>query len=157
MVQVGKDALDFRLRDASKVLRSLTDFSGKWVILYFYPKDLTPGCTLEAIDFSGLRDDFSKLGAVVLGVSKDSCESHQRFIDKKALTITLLSDPDSKVQKDYGVWRMKKVLGKEFMGTVRTTILIDPEGVIRNIWDNVKVKNHAQDVLDELIALQDGG
>ncbi len=148
-----KTAPDFTLSDAFDKPISLSNYKGKWVVLYFYPKDNTPGCTIEAIDFSKLKSNFEKNNAVVLGVSKDSCESHQKFIDKKGLTITLLSDPDSKVQKKYKVWQLKKMMGREYMGTVRTTFLIDPKGKIVEQWDKVKVKNHAKIVLDTLTNL----
>ncbi|MFH1836184.1 MAG: thioredoxin-dependent thiol peroxidase [Methanobacteriota archaeon] len=146
MMKEGVKALDFCLKDAEGKNVCLKDYRGRWVVLYFYPKDLTPGCTLEALDFSVLKKDFEKKNAVILGVSKDSCESHQKFIDKKKLTIRLLSDPDSEVQKSYGVWRLKKFMGKEFTGTVRTTVLIDPTGKIMKVWGNVKVKGHANEV-----------
>lgn len=146
----------FCLKDAYEGKKCLKDLAGKWVVLYFYPKDNTPGCTLEAIDFSRLKEGFRGLGAVVLGVSKDSCESHQKFIDKKGLTITLLSDPDSKVQKSYGVWKPKKFMGKEFVGTVRTTFLINPEGRIVKVWDKVKVAGHAEEVLGEIESKRGG-
>ena len=146
----GEAALDFCLKDAKQKSVCLNDFKGKNVVLYFYPKDNTPGCTLEAIDFSALKIDFGKNDTVILGISKDSCESHQKFIDKKALTITLLSDPEAEIQKKYGVWRKKKFMGVAFIGTVRTTVLIDKKGIMRKIWDSVKVKGHAQEVLEEV-------
>lgn len=150
MVKEGNKAPAFSLKDNTEKIHKLSDYKGKWVVLYFYPKDNTPGCTLEAMDFSALKDKFKKKKAVILGVSKDSCESHQKFIDKKRLTITLLSDPDHKVQEKYGVWRPKKFMGREFLGTVRSTFLIDPNGKIQKIWDNVRTKGHAQAVLDAL-------
>jgi len=140
----------FTLQDAGKSKVKLTDHKGRWVVLYFYPRDNTPGCTLEALDFSALKLEFEKLDAVVLGISRDSCESHQRFIDKKGLTITLLSDPDAKVQKKYGAWGKKKFMGKESEGTIRTTLLIAPSGHIEARWDNVRVKGHAEQVLSIL-------
>ncbi len=142
----GDNAEDFCLKDADGKNVCLKDYRGRWVVLYFYPKDLTPGCTLEALDFSTLKKDFEKKNAVILGVSKDSCESHQKFIDKKKLTIRLLSDPDSMIQKKFGVWRLKKFMGKEFTGTIRTTFLINPTGKIKKIWEKVKVRGHASEV-----------
>lgn len=134
------------MKDADGKNVCLKDYRGRWVVLYFYPKDLTPGCTLEALDFSTLKKDFEKKNAVILGVSKDSCESHQKFIDKKKLTIRLLSDPDSMIQKKFGVWRLKKFMCKEFTGTIRTTFLINPTGKIKKIWEKVKVRGHASEV-----------
>ncbi len=131
----GSPAPNFELLDADSKPVSLKDFQGKWAVLYFYPKDLTPGCTIEAVDFTCFETDFRKANAVVLGVSKDSCESHQKFRAKKTLTIRLLSDPDTKMQKSYGVWGEKQFLGKKYMGTFRTTFLIDPKGKIAHIWE----------------------
>jgi len=150
MLKQGQKAPDFKLQDTNESDIKLSDFKGKWVVLYFYPKDNTPGCTIEAMEFSALKKDFEKLNTVVLGVSKDSCASHQKFTDKKNLTINLLSDPESRIQKLYGVWQKKKFMGREFMGTVRTTFLINPKGDIEKIWNNVKAKGHAQAVLDTL-------
>ncbi len=150
---VGKEAPGFTLKDSSERDVSLGDFRGKNVVLYFYPKDNTPGCTMEAMDFSSLKDEFGKSGTVILGVSKDTCESHQKFIDSKGLTIVLLSDPDAMVQKLYGVWKPKKFMGREFLGTVRSTFLIDREGVMRHSWRGVKVKGHAKDVLEKARAI----
>lgn len=150
MLKEGQKAPDFKLQDTNESDIKLSDFKGKWVVLYFYPKDNTPGCTIEAMEFSALKKDFKKLNATVLGVSKDSCASHQKFTEKKDLTINLLSDPESRIQKLYGVWQKKKFMGREFMGTVRTTFLINPQGDIENIWNNVKAKGHAQAVLEAL-------
>ncbi len=146
----GSVAPDFCLLDSNKKEHCLNDYKGKYVVLYFYPKDNTPGCTLEAIDFSRLKEDFKKLGAVILGISKDSCESHQKFVDKQGLTITLLSDEDHKVQEKYGVWRPKVFMGREFLGTIRSTFLIDKKGKILKHWDKVSALGHAKDVLEEL-------
>jgi len=150
MPKLGHGAPEFTIPDADGGNVSLSDFSGKWVVLYFYPKDNTPGCTIEAMDFSRLKNDFAARNAVVLGVSKDSCASHQKFIKTKDLTVLLLSDPEAKVQKLYGAWRPKKFMGKEFLGTVRSTFLIDPKGNISKVWDEVKAEGHAQEVLAEL-------
>lgn len=132
----------------------LKDLKGKWVVLYFYPRDNTAGCTKEAQDFTSLKAAFEDEGAMILGVSRDSTASHQKFIEKKELTITLLSDMEITVHKLYDVWRLKKFMGKESMGTVRTTFLIDTEGNIAGIWDNVKTKDHAQAVLDRLRSIK---
>ena len=150
MLKKDQIAPDFTLQNGAEQTVKLSDFKGKWVVLYFYPRDNTPGCTLEALAFTSLKKDFALQNAVVLGVSKDSCASHQKFTDKQSLTIELLSDPDSAVQKKYGVWRPKKFMGREFLGTVRSTFLIDPQGKIAKIWDNVKAKGHAHLVLEEL-------
>ncbi|MFC2162120.1 thioredoxin-dependent thiol peroxidase [Candidatus Altiarchaeota archaeon] len=155
VLSVGDKAPDFRIPDPSGQLKCLKDFAGKWLVLYFYPKDNTPGCTIEAIDFSYLRDDFLKLNAVICGISKDSCASHQKFMDKKSLTIILLSDNDHTVQEAYGVWRMKKFMGRDFMGTIRSTFLIGPDGVIARIWDNVEVADHALSVLEAIKGMGD--
>lgn len=149
-LQEGAKAPEFTLNDAADHTTSLKDYTGMWVVLYFYPRDNTPGCTLEAIDFSKLKKDFTEEDAVILGISKDSCQSHRRFIEKQRLTVILLADPDSAVQKEYGVWRPKKFMGREFLGTVRSTFLIDPAGKIRKVWDNVSAGGHAEEVLNEL-------
>ena len=146
----GEKAIDFCLPDDQEQDVCLKDFRGQWIILYFYPKDNTPGCSLEAMDFSRLKSEFEQENTVILGVSKDSCKSHQDFIDKKRLTIKLLSDPDADTHKKYGVWRPKKFLGREFLGTVRSTFLIDPKGKISKTWLKVKVKGHAEEVLNEV-------
>jgi peroxiredoxin Q/BCP len=153
MIKEGQKAPDFTLTDTNESDIKLSDFKGKWVILYFYPKDMTPGCTIEAMEFSALKKEFEKLNAVVLGVSKDSCASHQKFTDKKELTINLLSDPDSRIQKLYEVWKPKKFMGREFLGTVRTTFLISPDQTIKKIWNEVKARGHAEAVLRELANL----
>ena len=150
MLKTDQKAPDFTLLSGAEQATKLSDFIGKWVVLYFYPKDNTPGCTLEALAFTGLKKDFAAKNAVVFGISKDSCASHQKFIAKQDLTVELLSDPDSEVQKLYGVWRPKKFMGREFLGTVRSTFLIDPQGKISKIWDNVKAKGHAEEVLKSI-------
>lgn len=150
MIKEGQKAPDFTLADTNEDSVKLSDMKGKWIVLYFYPKDNTPGCTIEAMEFSSLKKDFEKLNAIVLGVSKDSCASHQKFTEKKNLTINLLSDENLRIQKLYGVWKLKKFMGREFMGTIRTTFLIDPAGNIKKVWNNVKAKGHAQAVLEIL-------
>jgi thioredoxin-dependent peroxiredoxin len=146
-LKAGQLAPKFCIPDAYERKTCLDDFKGKKIVLYFYPKDNTPGCTLEAIDFSKLKEDFEKENTVILGISKDSCKSHQDFIDKQGLVITILSDPDNQVQKKYGVYRLNKFLGKEYLGTARTTFLIDEQEIIRKIWNKVNVIGHAKDVL----------
>ena len=140
-------APNFELPDANNNKIKLSDYKGKNVVLYFYPKDNTPGCTVEAIDFSKLKKEFEKQNTVIIGISKDTCKSHQKFIDDQELTITLLSDEDHKIQEKYNVWGKKKFMGKEFMGTIRTTFLIDKTGKIIKKWENVKVQDHAKEVL----------
>ena len=146
-------ANDFTLKNQNGEEVSLSDYQRKWLVLYFYPRDNTPGCTIEAIDFTAKKDEFLALGCEVVGVSKDSVDSHKRFCDKKNLTITLLSDPDTKMQQSYGVWSLKKFMGKEYMGTVRSTFIINPEGEIVHKWSPVKVKNHVEEVLEKLKGL----
>ncbi len=149
-LKVGRTAPDFCLKDQDEKDVCLKDFKGKFVVLYFYPKDNTPGCTIEAIDFSKLKQDFSEVNAIVLGISKDSCLSHQKFRKLQNLTVNLLSDPDVVLQKKYGVWKPKKFMGKEFLGTKRTTFLIDTKGKLVQIWSNVSVNGHAEDVLSTI-------
>ncbi|MHA1712430.1 MAG: peroxiredoxin [Candidatus Ranarchaeia archaeon] len=144
----GDTAPDFCLPNSEEVKQCLKAYRGRWVVLYFYPRDNTPGCSIEAMSFTRLKKEFADKNTIIFGVSKDSCQSHRNFIAKKQLTITLLSDPDKIVHQKYGVCRMKKFMGREFMGTVRTTFLIDPDGKIVRRWNKVKAKGHAQDVLD---------
>ncbi len=149
-LKVGDKAPDFCLPDKDGNEVCLKDFRGKWVVLYFYPKDNTSGCTKEAIDFTEHLDEFASLNAVVLGVSKDSVKSHKNFAEKHGLKVTLLSDPEHKVIEQYGAWKLKKRYGREYYGTQRSTFLIDPDGVIRHIWPNVRVKGHVEAVLEKL-------
>jgi len=146
----GNSAPEFCLFDQNSEKICLKDFKGKWVVLYFYSKDNTPGCKQEAVDFTAAKDEFLKNGAVILGVSKDTVASHQKFIEKAELTITLLADPDLTAIQLFGVWQLKKFMGKENMGTVRTTFLIRPDGKIAKVWNNVRVQGHAGAVLEEL-------
>lgn len=132
---------------------SLENYRGKKIVLYFYPKDNTAGCTLEAIEFSALKDEFEKLGAVVIGVSKDSIKSHKNFIQKHNLEVELVSDESLSIQEHFDVWKLKKMCGKEYMGTVRSTFIIDDKGNILKEFRNVKAKGHAQKILEELRAL----
>ena len=143
-------APEFCLPDAEGNEHCLSDFRGKWVVLYFYPKDNTSGCTKEAIGFTERKNDFENEGAVIIGISKDSPKSHARFIEKHGLDILLLSDEDHSVIERYGAWGKKKLYGKEHWGTVRSTFLIDPEGKIVREWRKVKVAGHADEVLNAL-------
>lgn len=128
----------------------LKKYKGKKIVLYFYPKDNTSGCTMEALDFTANKTEFEKLGAVVIGVSKDSVKSHEKFIEKHGLDVELISDEDLSIQKEFDVWQMKKLYGKEYMGTVRSTFILDDTGKILREFRNVKVKGHVQNVLDAL-------
>jgi peroxiredoxin Q/BCP len=150
MIQAGEKAPDFCLPDGEGKDVCLSDFGGRWVVLYFYPKDNTKGCTLEALDFTAMKEDFATHNAVVIGVSRDSSKSHANFTTKHDLDLVLLSDPERSVHEQYGVWQLKKMYGKESFGTVRSTFLIDPEGVVRHVWEKVKVADHAGQVLEKL-------
>lgn len=154
MLKVDTQAVDFCLPNQDDVEICLRDLRGKWIVLYFYPKDSTPGCTTEACDFSEAAPDFSMINAIVIGVSADSTAKHRNFIEKKDLNITLLSDESTTMLQEYGIWQLKKNYGKEYMGIVRTTLIIDPSGVIRAIWKNVKVKGHAEEVMKKVKELQ---
>ena len=154
MLEINQNAPEFCLPNQDDVEICSRDLKGKWIVLYFYPKDSTPGCTTEACEFTAAVPDFSDLDAIILGVSADSTKRHRAFIEKQNLEITLLSDEDTTMMQSYGVWRMKKNYGKEYMGIVRSTFIIDPQGVIRAIWDNVKVKEHVAKVKEELKRLQ---
>ena len=140
MIKAGTKAPDFSLENQDDKKVSLKDNKGKWIVLYFYPKDNTSGCTKEACDFTELLNDYKKLNATVFGVSPDSTESHRGFIEKQGLGITLLSDPDKKAHKAYGAWGMKKNYGKEYEGVIRSTFIISPEGKIAEAWSKVKVR-----------------
>ena len=153
-LKTGAKAPDFTLADAAEKQISLSDFAGKWLVLYFYPKDNTSGCTVEALDFTAALPEFKKLNAAIVGVSPDSCASHQKFISKHDLKVLLLSDESKQMLSAYGVWQEKSMYGKKYLGVVRTTVLVDPQGVIRHIWPKVKVKGHADEVKETLKALQ---
>ena len=150
MLKINTKAPSFQVPSTSKDKYSLKDSLGKYIVLYFYPKDDTPGCTLETTDFNKLISKFKKLGCDVNGISKDSLKSHNKFKEKYKIKFDLLADEDLKVLKKYKVWGKKKFMGREFMGILRTTFLIDKKGKIIKIWDNVKVKDHAKEVLDTL-------
>ncbi|MDI6851803.1 MAG: thioredoxin-dependent thiol peroxidase [bacterium] len=150
MLREGDLAQDFCLPDEEGNEVCLSSLKGKWIVLYFYPKDNTSGCTKEAIGFTEKIGDFKKLNAEVLGISKDSVKSHQSFKNKYGLKVKLLSDESAEVLKKFGAWGKKKMYGKEVEGTIRSTFLIDPNGRIRKIWHNVKVNGHADEVLKVL-------
>ncbi|MCB9359426.1 thioredoxin-dependent thiol peroxidase [Candidatus Woesearchaeota archaeon] len=144
---LNKKAPQFTLGCPDDVPVRLSSFKGEYVVLYFYPRDNTPGCTIEAQDFTRLKKKFQENNAVIIGISTDSCSCHQKFMSDQKLNILLLSDDKKEAHKKYGTWGKKSFMGKEHMGTLRTTFLIDPEGYIVNVWENVKVKDHAKDVL----------
>jgi peroxiredoxin Q/BCP len=150
LVNEEEEAPDFTLQADDEREVSLSDYRGKRIVLYFYPKDGTPGCTREATEFRDLMKEFEKEDIVILGVSKDSVKSHQKFKQKHGLPFTLLSDPEGKVLDLYGVWKKKSLYGRTFMGTQRTTFLIDEKGVITKIYRKVKAKGHAQICLLDL-------
>ena len=149
-LKINSKAPSFKIPATSVGKYSLKDSFGKYVVIYFYPKDDTPGCTLETNDFNKLISKFKKLGCDVYGVSKDSLKSHNKFKEKYKIKFDLLADEDLKVLKKYKVWGKKKFMGREFMGTIRSTYLIDKKGEIIKVWDNVKVKDHAKEVLETL-------
>jgi len=152
-LSIGDKAPDFSLPADGGQTISLASLKGKPVVLYFYPKDDTPGCTIEAKDFRDNLKEFEKSDAVILGASKDSVESHEKFKKKFCLPFPLLSDETGKLCQDYGVWGEKSMYGKKYMGIERATFLIDKTGTIRNIWRKVKVDNHVKEVLDAVKAL----
>ena len=150
MLKVNTKAPVISTPSTSKKNYSLKDSFGKYVVLYFYPKDNTPGCTIETNDFNKLLANFKKLDCEVYGISKDSLESHFKFKDKYKIKFDLLADENLKILKKFKVWGKKKFMGREFMGTIRSTYLIDKKGIIIKAWDNVKVKDHANEVLETL-------
>lgn len=152
-ITVGDSAPDFDLPTDGGGRLKLKDLKGKAVVLYFYPKDMTPGCTTEAQDFRDRAKAFDKAGAVIVGASKDSVKRHDAFKEKQSLNFTLVSDEDGTLCDAYGVWQLKKFMGREFMGIVRATFLIDAKGVVRAVWPKVKVKGHAEEVLEAVKAL----
>lgn len=154
MANLGDTAPAFTLPDQQGHLHSLSDYRGKWVVLYFYPKDDTPGCTKEACNFRDEKDRLEDLGAVVLGVSADDVESHGKFHGKYGLNFPLLADPDKHMIKAYGAWGMKSMFGKEYEGILRQTFIINPQGQIAKIWDKVNPEQHALEVAQALEQLQ---
>ena len=150
MLKTNTKAPDFKLPSTSKDKYSLKDSIGKYVVIYFYPKDDTPGCTIETNDFNKLLSKFKKLECEVYGISKDNLKSHDKFRDKYKIKFDLLADEELTVLKKYKVWGKKKFMGREFIGIIRTTFLIDKKGKIIKIWENVKVKDHAKDVLETI-------
>jgi len=147
---VNMEAPDFSLLNEKEEEISLSDYRGKKVVLYFYPKDMTPGCTTEACDFRDRHEEFSNLNTVILGVSGDEASKHTKFIEKYGLPFSLLVDENHEVADKYGVWVLKKMYGREFMGIERSTFLINEDGIVEKEWRKVKVKNHIEEVLQSL-------
>jgi peroxiredoxin Q/BCP len=154
MLEVGTQVPDFCLPNQDEEEICFRDIKGRWIILYFYPKDNTPGCTTEACDFTAALPDFTGLDTIVLGVSPDSPEKHRKFIEKKELGITLLADEEKELCNLFGIWQLKKFMGKEYMGVVRSTFIIDPDGKVAANWTKVRVKEHVAAVKAKLEALQ---
>ncbi|WP_026944528.1 thioredoxin-dependent thiol peroxidase [Helicobacter rodentium] len=154
-LKINDNAPLFSLPNQDNAEIALQDFQGSWVVVYFYPKDKTPGCTMEACDFRDKMESFNAMGVVVLGISPDSAKAHQSFIAKESLNFTLLSDTQKSALKNYGAWGLKKLYGKEYEGVIRSTFLINPQGKIAYIWKNVKVKGHIEEVFAKLKELQD--
>jgi len=150
MSEIGDKVEDFCLPNQDEEEICLRDIKGRWIVLYFYPKDNTPGCSTEACDFTASLPDFDGLDAIVLGVSPDSPKKHRNFIEKKDLKITLLADEERELCKSLGAWQLKKFMGREYMGVVRSTFIIDPSGTIVAKWPKVKVKGHVDDVKSKL-------
>lgn len=140
MIEVGQVAPDFCAPNQDDIEICSRDLKGKWIVLYFYPRDLTPGCTNEACDFTAAEPEFDDLDAIILGVSPDDSAKHRKFIEKYDLSITLLADTEKKMCEDYGVWQLKKFMGRENMGVVRSTFIINPEGKIAEKWEKVNVR-----------------
>ncbi len=153
-ISPNQPAPNFQLPDQEGQLHSLSDYLGKWVLLYFYPKDDTPGCTREACELRDAWSEFQEVNAVVLGVSADSVESHQKFVTKHQLPFTVLSDPEKQVIKEYGAWGEKKMFNNTFLGIQRSSVLIDPEGKVAKIYEKVKPAEHAKQVLKDLRKLK---
>ncbi len=154
MLHAGDKFPDFQLPDQSGHIHSLERYAGQWLVMYFYPKDNTSGCTSEALDFAELHPRFAALGAVVMGISPDGVDSHRKFALKYGLPFTLLADPEHSLLEACAVWRKKSMYGREYMGVARTTMLVNPQGVVAEIWNKVKVKGHAAAALARLEALK---
>lgn len=150
MNKLTKETLDIELQDKNGIPVKLSDFIGKYVVLYFYPKDDTPGCTLEACSFRDANDEIKAMGVEVLGVSKDDVKSHQKFSKKYHLNFNILSDPEKLLNQAFGVWQEKKFMGRKYMGTARTTFIINPSGEIVKEFQNVKPNGHSEEILEAL-------
>ena len=154
MLEIGDAIPDFCLPNQDEEEICFRDIKGRWAVVYFYPKDNTPGCTTEACDFTEALPEFTGMEAIILGVSPDSPKKHRNFIEKKELKITLLADEEKELCKSFGMWQLKKFMGREYMGVVRSTFLIAPDGTLAYKWEKVRVKNHVQEVKEKLIELQ---
>ena len=154
MIEIGKPAPAFSLKNQADQDVRLSDYDGQWVVLYFYPRDNTPGCTVEACEFTKGVEEFAALDAVVLGCSPDTTRKHRNFIKKFDLKISLLSDPDHEVMEEYQAWGEKKMYGRTFLGVKRSTVIIDPSGNVAHHWRSVRAKGHAQKVRAKLEALK---
>ncbi len=150
VLERGVKAPAFELNDSEGKKHKLSDYLGETIVLYFYPKDDTPGCTKEACSFRDSYADFRNAGVTIIGISPDKVASHKKFKDKYSLPFTLLADPDHQVCEAYGVWGLKKSFGREYEGVYRTTYIINPEGLIQRVFKNVKPSDHSQEVLSEL-------
>ena len=148
----GTKAPGFELQDSEGKIHKLSDYAGETIVVYFYPKDDTPGCTKEACSFRDSYADFKKAGVTIIGISPDKVESHKKFKEKYALPFTLLADPDHVVCEAFGVWGLKKSVGREYEGVFRTTYVIGPEGEIKRVFENVKPSDHSQEVLEAIAA-----
>ncbi len=151
---IGKKAIDFKLQDEVNKVHTLKDYLGKVVLLYFYPKDMTPGCTIEAEGFRDHISDFKKLGVVVLGMSPDSVESHKKFCEKHKLNFTLLADVDHKIAEKYEVWVEKSMYGKKYMGIERDSFLIDKKGIVVKQYQKVKPEEHPDEIIADIKILK---
>ncbi|WP_305960737.1 thioredoxin-dependent thiol peroxidase [Bacillus safensis] len=151
-IEVGQQVPDIELTGDNGEKVKLSDFKGKHIVLYFYPKDMTPGCTTEACDFRDRHQSFAELDAVIIGVSPDSQDKHQKFKEKHDLPFLLLVDDEQKLSEAFGVWKLKKNFGKEYMGIERSTFLINKEGTLVKEWRKVKVKDHVEEALEEVKA-----
>jgi len=153
MLKIGDKVEGFCLPNQDDEELCFRDIKGKWIVLYFYPKDNTPGCTTQACAFTEALPNFEALDALILGVSPDSPKKHRNFIEKKALKITLLADEEKELCNQFGVWQLKKFMGKEYMGVVRSTFIINPKGEIAEVWEKVRVKEHVAEVEKRLAEL----
>lgn len=151
VLSAGNQAPEFELVDSKGIVHRLSDYQGQTIVLYFYPKDDTPGCTKEACSFRDNYQDFKDEGVEILGISPDSEASHAKFTDKYELPFILLSDPDHQVCEAFGVWGLKKSFGREYEGVYRTTFVIGPEGKIKRVFENVNPSDHSQEVLEEVL------
>jgi peroxiredoxin Q/BCP len=152
VLEKGEKAPLFELFDSEGELHKLSDYSGQTIVIYFYPRDDTPGCTKEACSFRDNYQTFTEVGIEVLGISPDTVKSHKKFSEKYQLPFTLLADPDHNVCEAYGVWGLKKMYGREYEGVYRTTYIVGPEGEIKRVFENVKPTDHSQEVLEEVLA-----